>query len=185
MGVALVAVVLISVPARVSTLDEKRQRQIDLGSLTLVVGAGLGFAGFFVFLAQATTSGETWWPLVVVRGSGLVVALLAFVVAIARARQPSLATRADWLLGLPKLRVRALPRSTLAALLVLTRLGDLGGNAFFILARHADAVAVAVILSSLYPVITTLLAAVFLHERLRRVQLLGVVLASLSVPLLR
>jgi drug/metabolite transporter (DMT)-like permease len=64
-------------------------------------------------------------------------------------------------------------------------LGDLGGNGFFVLATRADALSVAVVLSSLYPVVTALLAALFLHERLRPLQIVGVVLASLSVPLLR
>jgi drug/metabolite transporter (DMT)-like permease len=68
---------------------------------------------------------------------------------------------------------------------VITGLGDLGGNAFFILAKHADAFSVAVVLSSLYPIVTTILAAVFLRERLRPVQMLGVALATGSVPLLR
>ncbi len=53
------------------------------------------------------------------------------------------------------------------------------------LARHADAFSVAVVLSSLYPVVTTVLATLVLHERLRLMQLAGVVLATLSVPLLR
>ena len=43
----------------------------------------------------------------------------------------------------------------------------------------------AVILSSLYPVVTTILAAALLHERLRPLQVAGVALATISVVLLR
>ena len=70
-------------------------------------------------------------------------------------------------------------------LFVIAGAGDMGGNCFFVLARGADALSVAVVLSSLYPIVTTLLAAIFLRERLRPLQILGVVLATLSVPLLR
>jgi drug/metabolite transporter (DMT)-like permease len=73
----------------------------------------------------------------------------------------------------------------LAAILLTIGFGDLGGNAFFVLAQHADVFSVAVVLSSLYPVVTTVLAAIFLHERLSRAQIGGIVLATLSVPLLR
>jgi drug/metabolite transporter (DMT)-like permease len=55
---------------------------------------------------------------------------------------------------------------------------------FFLLASHSDALSVAVVLASLYPVVTTLLAAVFLRERLSRLQLLGVALATLAVATL-
>jgi len=64
-------------------------------------------------------------------------------------------------------------------------LADLGGNAFFLLAKETDALSVAVVLSSLYPVVTTILAAIFLHERLRPTQIAGVALATVSVPLMR
>ena len=71
------------------------------------------------------------------------------------------------------------------SVLLICGLGDLGGNGFFVLATRADALSVAVVLSSLYPIVTTLLAALFLSERLRPLADRGVVLASLSVPLLR
>ena len=73
----------------------------------------------------------------------------------------------------------------LTAVFVMAGAGDLGGNVFFVLASGTDALSVAVVLASLYPIVTTILAALFLHERLGRLQILGVGLATLSVPLLR
>jgi drug/metabolite transporter (DMT)-like permease len=183
--VALAAVVLISLPGSASTTDERRLRRVDLSQLPLIVAGGVGFGLFFVFLSRATDTGSTWWPLVVVRLAGVVFIAGSVVVALARTNAPRLAIRADIVLGLPKVRARALPIPLLAGLFLLTGVGDLGGNAFFVLASRADVLSVAVVLSSLYPVVTTLLAAVFLHERLRPVQIAGVLLASLSVPLLR
>ena len=179
------SIVLISLPGNASTTDERRLRRIDLSQLPLIMAGGVGFGLFFVFLSRAADAGSTWWPLVVVRMAGVAFIVGAVVVALARTKAPRLATRADIVLGLPKVRARALPIPVLAGLFLLTGVGDLGGNAFFVLASRVDVLSVAVVLSSLYPVVTTLLAAVFLHERLRPVQIVGVLLASISVPLLR
>jgi drug/metabolite transporter (DMT)-like permease len=69
-------------------------------------------------------------------------------------------------------------------LLLAAGLGDLGGNGFFALARGADLLSVAVVLSSLYPVVTTILAAALLHERMRPPQVAGAALAVLAVVLI-
>ena len=46
---------------------------------------------------------------------------------------------------------------------------DMAGNGAFILAVQGGALAVAAVLSSLYPVTTVILAAVFLRERVTRI----------------
>ena len=63
-------------------------------------------------------------------------------------------------------------------------LGDLLGNAFFLASNAEGALSVAVVLSSLYPVTTIILARVFLHERLRGGQLIGVAAALVGVVLI-
>ena len=183
-GMALIAVVLISLPGGEKPGDERRRLQLDLAELPLVILSGLGFAGFFIFIDRASTNGATWWPLVVVRAVGLLLALGALILLAARA-SGGWRRRFGHVLGFDRLRRRAPSAATMGAILVVAGLGDLGGNAFFVLARAGGEFAVAVVLSSLYPVVTTILAALFLRERLRGVQVAGVVLASLSVPLLR
>ncbi|HYI21886.1 MAG TPA: EamA family transporter [Candidatus Limnocylindrales bacterium] len=185
-ALALVAVVLTSLPGGESNDSEPRRVRVELHELPLIVVSGLGFAGFFLFVDQATTAGEAWWPLFVVRLAGVSVvlgALLVFVLRASRSRGVGTATRS--VLGLSRLRASHLPAGRLIALLLLTGLADLGGNAFFLLAKETDALSVAVVLSSLYPVVTTILAAIFLHERLRPTQIAGVALATVSVPLMR
>lgn len=61
--------------------------------------------------------------------------------------------------------------------------GDLGANALFGLATAYGAVSVAAVLGSLFPVMTLLLARVFLHERMRAIQLGGVFVAVVGVVL--
>jgi drug/metabolite transporter (DMT)-like permease len=50
-----------------------------------------------------------------------------------------------------------------------------GSNAAFAVASLGGSLALVSVLSSLYPVVTTLLARELLHERLSRTQLAGVV----------
>jgi drug/metabolite transporter (DMT)-like permease len=69
-------------------------------------------------------------------------------------------------------------------LVALVGIGDLSANLTFGLASRRDTIAVVSVLGSLYPVFTVLLARVFHHERLGRLQTLGVVLALVGVVLI-
>lgn len=184
-GLALAAVVMISLPGGERSATDRRAVRIDLRELPIVVLAGLGFAGFFIFMAHASVGGETWWPLTIVRTVGVAMVLVGFVWALARQGGGSTRERAKRVLGIERLRTWPFSRFALFATFVVAGAGDLGGNVFYVLAQHADALSVAVVLASLYPVITTVLAVLLLRERLRMLQVAGVVLATLSVVLLR
>jgi drug/metabolite transporter (DMT)-like permease len=174
MLVALLAIALISVPdATAGSLRLNlrsrpgfdRVRGLELG---LIIVAGLGFAGFFLGVARAhATGGAIWWPLFVVRLAGLALVAITAIVVLASGR-----------IGGVQVRRRALPVAVLAGV------GDFGGNLFFILASAEGQLAAAVVLSSLYPVQTALLARLLVHERLNRVRLVGVGLAVLGVVLI-
>lgn len=185
MAMALLAVVLISWPARMPGQSVGGALRADLGELPLILLSGLGFAGFFLGVDRASADGATWWPLLFVRLAGFALVMAVFVALVLRLRGKSVGSRVSAVLGIDRLRASGRSITAILPLFVLTGLGDLGGNAFFVLARHTDAFSVAVVLSSLYPVVTTVLAALLLHERLRPIQLAGVALATLSVPLLR
>ena len=64
---------------------------------------------------------------------------------------------------------------------MVSAVGDTGGNLFFVLSRSETTLAISVVLSSLYPVSTAILARVVLHERLSRAALVGVALAVCGV----
>lgn len=72
---------------------------------------------------------------------------------------------------------RSLGGVTRAVVPVLAVVGvaDLVANALFAVASSTGLVSIASVLGSLYPVVTTVLAWIVLHERLARVQYLGVV----------
>jgi drug/metabolite transporter (DMT)-like permease len=166
---ALGAVVLISLPDRragtpvLPTFHGSRVRE-----WLLILAAGLGFAGFFLCVdVSHGAGGETWWPMLAIKVAGVAGVGSAILVA--------------WLLG--RVLVRRVPR---AAVLTgsLAGTGDFGGNLFYVLASDLGQLSLVVVLASLYPVGTALLARLYLHERLGPVRMTGVALAVAGVMLI-
>ena len=129
--------------------------------LGLAFLAGCAFGTFFILLHRA---GENliFWPLVAARVGSLG---LALPITLARGR--------SW-----RLNVRLL------GLMVLSGTLDVAGNTFFVLAGQTGRLDVAAVLASLYPASTVLLAAVLLGERMKRVQLAGVMAAFAAIALI-
>jgi drug/metabolite transporter (DMT)-like permease len=122
--------------------------------------AGVGFSGFFVFMARVP-QGAVFIPLVVARVIGLTAAV--FLLAARRLPLPSLTSN---------------PIALLAGVL------DAGGGVFFVLAKQWTRFDVAAVLSSLYPVSTVLLARAVQKEHIRPAQWMGVALCLAAVGLM-
>jgi drug/metabolite transporter (DMT)-like permease len=135
-----------------------------------VVLAGVAAVGFgLALLAIAKGSrSSTLMTLVTMRVTSVTLLGIALAVALAR--------------GLPRTEVLMRPREL--ALVALVGVGDLSANLTFGLASRRDTIAVVSVLGSLYPVFTVLLARIFHHERLGRLQAVGVVLALVGVVLI-
>lgn len=129
--------------------------------LGLALLAGLGFGGFFILIGQVSGY-AVFWPLVCAR-----ITSLLFMIVFVRTR------------GEPML-----PKKSVFPLILLAGALDVGGNVFFVLAAHAGRLDVATILSSLYPAVTVLLAALILRERVSRLQAVGIVLALGAIVLI-
>jgi drug/metabolite transporter (DMT)-like permease len=129
--------------------------------LGLAVLAGLGFGGFFI-LIDRVESGGVFWPLLAARGTPFVLMAVFGVVS-----------RRSWL-----------PERTLLSLILLAGVLDVGGNVFFVLAARTGRLDVSVVLSSLYPAVTVLLARLILGERMTRLQTLGIAACAVAVPLI-
>jgi drug/metabolite transporter (DMT)-like permease len=169
MGAALVAVLLISLPDRrlgspvMPTYHGSRR-----GEWLLIIGASLGFGGFFLLVdASHDAGGAVWWPLFMIKLAGVVAVVAAALVLMPLGRFPGL-----------KIGAAALLMGAIAGV------GDLGGNLFFVLASDEGELAIVIVLTSLYPVGTAILARLFLHERLGPLRLAGVALAVLGVILI-
>ena len=154
-GIVL-AVVAVLLVSRVE--DETDGRSAGLG---LAVLAGIGFGLFGVSIGQLS-DGHVFGPLTVVRATEAI--LLIGVIAVARS---------PW----------RPPRDLILAICAVGVL-DMVGNGAYILSAQAGSLAVAAVLSSLYPVTTVILATVFLHERVDRTHVLGIALAVVAVTLI-
>jgi drug/metabolite transporter (DMT)-like permease len=124
----------------------------------LALAAGVAIGSFAVLVAQIS-DGHAFGPLTIIRGGE---AILVGAIVI--------------LSGSPWRPGRAMVPA-IAAVGVL----DMAGNGAFIVAVQTGALAVAAVLSSLYPVTTVILAAVILHERVTRSHAVGIVLAVIAI----
>jgi drug/metabolite transporter (DMT)-like permease len=126
--------------------------------------AGLGFGLFLLFLRNAGTSGVLW-PVAESKLAGAVIA----VAAAAATRTRPLWWGAD----------RRGFTMTLAS-----GLFDATANACYVLATRAGLFGLAVVITSLYPGITVLLARLTLGERMRLIQRAGLALAAVGIVLI-
>jgi drug/metabolite transporter (DMT)-like permease len=118
----------------------------------LAIVAALGFGTFFVGMDRASDSDPLW---AIVAARTATVTALWIAVALLRPK-------------LPRARSDFRP-------LLLIGLLDTGANLLFALASTKGLVSVVAVLSSVYPVVTVLLAHFVLHERLHALQRVGAV----------
>jgi drug/metabolite transporter (DMT)-like permease len=158
-GVAL-AITGVALAAR-----EAGERAEDAGPVS--TGAGLaplsaaGFGVFFVAMDRASDA-DVLWAVTVNRA--LSVSLLGAALLAVR----------------PRLGMRPRDLRTLAVVGML----DIGANGLFALASTKGLVSVVAVLSSLYPVVTVVLARFVLGERLHAVQRIGAAVALAGVALI-
>jgi drug/metabolite transporter (DMT)-like permease len=164
----LVAITLVSMEAGKPAKGEGQPGGARRGrGLVYGVAAGVGFGLFFLFMRNAASSGVLW-PAAESRLAGAVVGLSA--AALTR-------TRPVW--WGPKGTGR---RVFLMAL--VSGAFDATANICYVLATRAGLFGLAVVITSLYPGVTVLLARVALGERMRSVQRAGLLLAAVGIVLL-
>ena len=166
MALALVAIVVISIPdgagGRTAVPAFSGAKPVDW---LLILGSGLGAAGFYLGTDRAHQE-----------GLGIATTLMA--IRLTSIAWMTLVVAFIWLRSLRSpLRPRVRIPRVAVGLGLLASIGDLTGTVAYLSAASIGTLSVTVVLVSLFPVTTALLARVFLHERLSRVRLLGVGLA--------
>jgi drug/metabolite transporter (DMT)-like permease len=159
---ALAAVgVAVALVAIMTIAGERSRQRLNPRLLAMALAAGVGFAAFFIAISQ-TAEASGFFPLIGARAVTIPMGLLLH-----RYLEPSVRPRGD-----------ALRWVAAAGLL------DMGANLLVAAALQRGPLGLVSVLSSLYPVVTALLAVAVLRERLSRTQLAGVGLAMAAVVLL-
>ena len=138
------------------TQDNTRPDGIGLALL-----AGVGFAGFFLCTKQAGNASSFWIAAFAKAASlGLTIPIVLLGRSFRNIYRPS------------------------ARLAVLAGCLDVTGSVLFIRASQTGRLDTAVVLSSLYPVVTVLMAKIILQEHFTRWKAIGMVAALLAVPMI-
>jgi drug/metabolite transporter (DMT)-like permease len=132
--------------------------------LALGLASGAAFGLFFLFMRNGAESGPLW-PALAARCAGLSIYLVAAVAV----KAAPVGVRSGWPLFGAVLGAGAF---------------DAAANICYVLATRAGLFGPAVVLTSLYPAVTVLLARLALRERMRRTQQAGLVLAAVGIALI-
>jgi drug/metabolite transporter (DMT)-like permease len=137
------------------------------GSRRVAAGAGLALlaaAGFGFYFPWMHAAGKVdfWWASLIFR----TVALLLVAAVVAQQRTPLRLGKRD------------------LAIVFAVGIGDTVGNALFAASSGHGLISLTSVLASLYPVVTVLLAASVLHERVAPMQRAGIVLTLTGVVLI-
>lgn len=159
-GCALLAIALVSLAPHPA-----RQRQIVTRRLVLAaLGAGTGFALFFILLAVAGKAAGGLvglWPIVGSQLSSLVILALLLMMT-----RPG-----PW------------PRQAALRWTIVSGPCDMTANALYLLATRGGDLSIVAPIAALYPVTTVILALIIEHERLRGIQAAGLVFAVVALIL--
>jgi drug/metabolite transporter (DMT)-like permease len=153
-GCAIVGVALASIE------HHEGSRRVAAG-VGLALLAALGFGIYFPWM-HAAGKVDFWWASLVFRATAL-----ALVATVAAARRPEL----------------RLSRGQLM-FVVGVGIGDTLGNVLFAASSAHGLVSLTAVLASLYPIVTVILAAAVLHERVAPLQKAGIALTLTGVVLI-
>ncbi len=155
-ALAIVAIWLISRPEAQGESDTgRRPKGVAAAAL-----AGVGFAGFFLCIHQASGS-PTWVAAISRIGS-----FTSTAIAVAVTRAPLKMDRTPAVLG------------------AVAGFFDVSASAMFVFASQHGRLDEAVVITSLYPAVTVLLARIFLKEHFTRWRLVGLLAALAAVPMI-
>ena len=140
--------------------EDVDQASVARMSIVLALLAAVGFGTYFIGADVAADDSVIW---TVVLGRLVAIPLVG---------------------GLLLIRRTPLPRGTDLAALGLAGCGDLTATALYGLANTHGALSIVSVVGSLYPIATIGLARLVLHERVRRIQAIGVAAALAGVALI-
>jgi len=140
--------------------DEEKTGAVPKG-VAVAALSGVGFAAFYLCIRQAG-AGSPLWIAAISRAASFIVTAAAVI-----------ATKAPLRLDLPR-----------AAMATIAGSFDITGSALFIFASQHGRLDEAVVISSLYPAVTVILARLILKEHFSRWRFIGLLAALAAVPMI-
>jgi drug/metabolite transporter (DMT)-like permease len=159
-GCALLAIALVSIAPQPSGHRQAVNRRLVVAAL----GAGTGFALFFILLSvagRAETGPVSLWPIAGSQISALVILALLLLMT-----RPG-----PW------------PRQATLRWTMVAGPCDMTANALYLLATRGGDLSVVAPIAALYPVTTVILALIIEHERLRAIQIAGLLFGVAALVL--
>jgi drug/metabolite transporter (DMT)-like permease len=162
-ALAILAIYLITRPEKSETLLEELEAEHSTRptGVGLAALAGVGFAGFYLCIHQAGTGSPAWVAAISRIGSFTLTAAAVVI------------TRAPLVLDRPR-----------AALGFVAGTFDISASALFIYASRHGRLDEAVVITSLYPAVTVILARIVLKEHFSRWKVIGLLAALAAVPMI-
>jgi len=152
----LIAFLGIWVVTRFSSESNPRLNEgLGLGLLS-----GFGFGGYFTLISQLDGY-QVFSPLVVAKITSLIFAIVGIIF-----------TR------------QSIPGLKNSGVAMTSGLLEAGGNVFYLLATNYTRLDIAAVLSSLFPAVTVILSRLILHERISRLQWMGVLICLAAIILI-
>jgi drug/metabolite transporter (DMT)-like permease len=142
-------------------VDDEEKTGLPPKGVAVAALAGVGFAAFYLCIRQAG-AGSPLWIAAVSRAASFIVTAVAVLV-----------TKAPLRLDLPR-----------AAMATVAGSFDVTGSALFIYASQHGRLDEAVVISSLYPAVTVILARLILKEHFSRWRFIGLLAALAAVPMI-
>jgi len=142
-------------------VDDEEKTGLPPKGVAIAALAGVGFAAFYLCIRQAG-AGSPLWIAAVSRAASFAATAVAVVV-----------TKAPLRLDLPRAAMSAVAGSF-----------DVTGSALFIYASQHGRLDEAVVISSLYPAVTVILARLILKEHFSRWRFIGLLAALAAVPMI-
>jgi drug/metabolite transporter (DMT)-like permease len=142
-------------------VDDEEKTGLPPKGVAVAALAGVGFAAFYLCIRQAG-AGSPLWISAVARAASFTATAVAVIV-----------TRAPLRLDLPRTAMAAVAGSF-----------DITGSALFIFASQHGRLDEAVVISSLYPAVTVILARLILKEHFSRWRFVGLLAALAAVPMI-
>ncbi len=134
---------------------------LPIKPVLLALGAALGFGSALTFMAIGSQQ-SSLMTMITMRSTTFIVSAAYFI----------------------KMRSGGGVRKSDIPLLAAIGIADFSANLFLGVATTKGLISIAMVLGSLYPIATAVLAYIFLHERLHKAQYIGVVLAVGGVALI-